>query len=256
MQYTDKYKFLLGEETLFKTARIEVAGNYFWSFFEHILKSFLYKNSQFVKGPDENKPFKNIIRPILNLQYHTEGFDVKHIELFINDSEKYFKSFLIRKYHEKWAREEGLDTFIDELVESYVDYGGTLVKRMKNGVEVVPFQRLAFCDQTNLLSGVICEKHYYSPSELLEIAGANGWDMNKAKILGELCNLQRQENYANTESTTPTPYVEIYEIHGNLPVAWIDNETQDYEDKEYVPQVHIVGFFKSKNEKGAENKNG
>src|SRR3990167_2568665 len=154
MQYTDKYKFLLGEETLFKTARIEVAGNYFWSFFEHVLKSVLYKFSQFVKGPDENKPFKNIIRPILNLQYRAEGFDVKDIELFINDSEKYYKSFLIKKYHEKWAREKEMDTFIDSLVESYVDFGGALVKRMKNGMpEVVPLQRIAFCDQTDLLSG-------------------------------------------------------------------------------------------------------
>src|SRR3990167_8236998 len=140
MQYTDKYKFILGEEQLFKTARIEVAGNYFWSFFEHVLKTFLYMNSQFIKGPDENKPFKNIILPIINLEKRLEDFDVKDIELFVNDSEKYFKSFLIRKYHEKWAREEGLDTFIDAMVESYAEYGGALVKRLKNGVMVVHLQ--------------------------------------------------------------------------------------------------------------------
>ena len=255
MQYTNLYDFILGEETLFKTSKIEVARGYFWSFFEHILKSVLYKHSQFVKGPDENKPFKNIIKPILNLQYRSEGFDVKDIELFVNDAEKYFKSFLIRKYHEKWAREEEIDTFIDAMVESYVDFGGALIKRIKSGVELVPLQRLAFVDQTDILSGAICEKHYYSPSELLEMAGDNGWDMGKAKILAEMCSLQRQDNYSDTESTTPTPYVEIYELHGNLPIEWLNEEDTDYEDKEYVPQVHIVGFFKS-NERGDEKKNG
>ncbi len=99
MQYQDIYQFILAEEQNFKTARIEVAGSYFWSFFEHVLKTTLYKLSKFIKNPDdESKPFKNIIRPILNLQYRAEGFDVKDIELYVDNAEKYYKSFLLRKY--------------------------------------------------------------------------------------------------------------------------------------------------------------
>ena len=259
MQYKNLYDFLLGEEQAFKTARIEVAGSWRWSFYEHVLKTVLYLNSQFIKGADENKPFKNIIRPIINLQNRAEGFDVKDIELFVNDSEKYYKSFLIRKFHEKWAREEGMDTFIDAMVESFVAFGGTLVKRTKGGVESVPFQRIAFCDQTDILSGAICEKHYFSPSELLETASKNGWDADQAQVLAQMWSFERQENYSDTQTTTPTPYIEIYEVHGNLPSAWLDNKEPDYDDKEYLPQVHICGFYKSTQEKdgsGNPKKNG
>ena len=248
MTYQTVYQFITSQEENFKTAKIEVAGGWFWNFFDHVLTTVLYKNSKFIKNPNSSRPFKNIIRPILNLQYRAEGFDVKDIELYVNEAKNYFKSFLIRKYHEKWARENSLDTFIDNMVESFVDFGGVLVKRMKNGVpDVVPLQRIAFCDQTDLLSGVIAEKHYFSPSELLETAEKSGWNMDKARLLVELYELktsefEKKENYSNTQSATPSPYIEIYEVHGNLPAKWLyDN----YEGKEYIPQVYICGFYKS-----------
>src|SRR3990167_6021098 len=127
-----------------------VIENWEWSFREHVRLTVLYKNSQFDTGKSDDKPFKNIIRPILNLQYRAEGFDVKDIVFYVNDKENYYKSFLVKKKFEKWARENHLDTFIDELVESYVDFGGVLVKKLQ-GVrpEIVPLQSIAFCDQTD-----------------------------------------------------------------------------------------------------------
>ena len=69
---------------------IEIAEGWSWSFKDFIRKSFLYKNSQFERENDnrDKRPFKNIIRPILNIQYRTEGFDVKDIELFVNSAKK------------------------------------------------------------------------------------------------------------------------------------------------------------------------
>src|SRR3990167_7908419 len=147
MYETDIYNFIKTQEANFKLP-IVVMEDFEFNFFEHIKTTVLYKNSVYLTGKDDNKPYKNIIRPILNLQYRSEGFDVKDIVLFINDSYKYFKSFLVKKYHEKWARENEIDTFIDEMVESYVDFGGALIKDVGDAKpEVVPFQRLAFCDQ-------------------------------------------------------------------------------------------------------------
>lgn len=249
MLYQSIYQYITSEEENFKTNKIEVAGGYFWNFYTHILTTALYKLSQFLKGTgDENRPFKNIIRPILNLQYQTEGFDIKDIELYVDDAKHYAKSFLVRKFHEKWAREMKIDSFIDDLVESYVDFGGALVKKLKGGyLEVVPMQRLAFCDQTDILSGTICEKHYFSPSELISVAKNSGWEMDKAKFLAQVCELQKKENYATTESATPSPYIEVYELHGNLPASWL---SEDGNLDEYVPQMQVCAFYKS-GEKGA-----
>ena len=134
-----KYDYATTEEANFKTNRITIADGLEFNFYETIRLATLYKNSTYSTGKDDNKPFKNITRPLLNLQYRAEGFDVKDIILFIDDAYEYYKSFLVRKFHEKWARENKIDTFIDEMVESYVDYGLALVKNVNTErPEVVP----------------------------------------------------------------------------------------------------------------------
>src|SRR3990167_5762811 len=175
MEYKNVYELIEAEKTSFETVGVPIRENYEWGMYDHCTKTVLYKNSQYITGKDDSKPFKNIIRPILNLAYRAEGFDLKDIELFVDDVDLHWKSFLIRKYHDKWARENDIDTFIDEMVESYVDFGGALVKNVnQTRPEVVPLQRLAFVDQTDILSGQICEKHYYSPEQLQEM-GKRGW---------------------------------------------------------------------------------
>lgn len=196
-----------------------------WNMQHHIKLTILYKHSVFetgstMHGTDRNndhsysnddKPFKNIIRPILNLQYRTEGFDVTDIELFVDDSEQYYKSFLLRKFHEKWAREQKLDTFIDELVESYVDFGGVLVKNVKGArPEVVPLVSLAFADQTDILSGPFGIKHFFTPDQLRK-KEKFGWE-NIEEIIAIAENTKAQaRNDRKTE--TPGKYIEIYEVH-------------------------------------------
>src|SRR3990167_5847295 len=105
MYHRNIYEFITTEENSYKALGIEVSDGFPWHMACHIKLTNLYKNSQFETGKDDNKPYKNITRPILNLQYRTEGFDVKDIELYVNEAKNYYKSFLLKKYHEKWARE-------------------------------------------------------------------------------------------------------------------------------------------------------
>src|SRR3990167_1459971 len=244
----DIYDFTRQEETGFNTP-VEIEDGWSWNFPDHVRLSVLYKNSQFELKNDnrDKRPFKNVIRPILNLQYRTEGFDVKDIELYVNSSEDYYKSFLVKKFHEKWALENELDTFIDEVVESYVDFGGVLVKNIK-GVrpEVVALQSLAFCDQTDLLNGPFAIKHYLSPHQVLEMY-KSGWgeESNGATIdLKTLVTLSDYQKRQHKEKTNQTPgrYIEVYEIHGQFPGSWLKGESDDY-----IPQVHVVSFYKDQN---------
>lgn len=263
------YDFVTAEETAYNTLPVMVTENYEWSMPKHLNTTILYKNSQYLTGKDDDKPFKNIIRPILNLQYRAEGFDLKDIVLYVNDSEKYYMSFLVEKYHEKWAKKNKIDTFIDDLVENYVDFGGSLLKRVK-GVrpEVVKLQSIAFCDQTDLLGGPMAFRHFFSPSDLLAMA-SQGWG-NEAKgatatledaiILSEEWKKQRQSS--DVKSKTPGKYVEVYEVHGYFPDDWLDKESDqannvneyssmaelstntDHQELKYSPQMHIVMLSK------------
>src|SRR3990167_347503 len=238
------FSLISSEQEKFKQA-ISITDEWSWSFQDHVLRTVHYKNSIFHRNHTESKPFKNILRPILNLQYRAEGFDVKDIEIFINDSKKYFKSFLVRKHHERWAREQGIDSFIDELVESYVDFGATLVKRVKGArPEVVPPQNILFCDQTDILSGPIGIKHYFSPDQLLAMSSA-GWGETSngatasLKQAIALSRSERKEAQTTTTTKTPGKYIEVFEVHGQFPQSFLGEGPHD----EYSNQLHIVCFY-------------
>lgn len=252
------FDFIKTEETSFETHGITVVDGYEWSMYDHIRTTILYKHSQIKTGDVDNKPVKNIILPILRLQYRTEGFDVKDIVLFVNEASKYFMSFLVKKFHEMWARKNDLDTFIDETVESYVDFGGALSKDVnKIKPDNVPLQRIAFCDQTDMLAGPMCEKHFYAPDELKDME-AQGWgDKNKGATItvDELITLSRNSKEETTatggQSKTPGKHIKVYELHGMFPKWWLTDAKEappdeDAEGNTFSRQLHIVAFYQKK----------
>lgn len=211
-----------------------------WSMKAHLRKCFLYKNSQFIKNNDDRKlrPFNNIILAIRNLQNRTEGFDVKDIELYVNDADEYYKSFFTRKFHDKWAPENFIDTFIDDVVDSYGDYGGIMARDTKNSrPEVMDLRSLAFCNQKNILAYPFCFKHTLSPSELREMGDKLGWgdEAKGANITtDQLVTLCKDEKE-----------IVAYELHGILPKEWLSDEREG--EKEDVQQIQVIAYYKREN---------
>ena len=187
---------------------------------EHIDRAFQLKNSKFYKGAqDYSRPFNNIILPIANVNYRTTGFDVKDVQLYVDNLENYHKSFAARKFHNWWAKENHINTAIDESVISYFDYGLILMKNVNEArPEVVPLQQIAFCDQTDVMSGPICLKHHYTVSELIEMRGK--WENVDKTLL--MARTKKENN--NGETETPSKYVEVYELHGMFPESWLGEE--------------------------------
>lgn len=253
------YELITTEETNYQSRPHNVTNQWDWNMADHINLSILYKNSVFSTGKNDDKPFKNIVLPIITLQYTAEDFNVKDIELFVNDADEYYKSFILRKYHDKWALDNNIDTFIDELVESYVDFGGALVKNVNSSrPEVVKLQTIAFCDQGNLLGGTLGIKHSYSPDQLKDIGTESGWGDPKNGATGSLDDVIRM---ATEDSTTPvnddTPNktvgknIEVYEVHGTFEDHWVTDEEYEgkNDDLKYSRQLHIVTFYRDKDNK-------
>ena len=239
----DKYEYIVQEEESYRTNGVDLDDQWHWSMYDHIRRSYLVKNSKFFTGKnDGERPNKNIVLPILNVQYRTEGFDVKDIQPFVDEAEDFYKSFLVKKYHPRWARKYSIDEFIDEMVESYVDYGLALIKNVNNvRPEVVPLQRLAFCDQTDILSGAICEKHQYSVDQLMD----QKWDKDKVQEAIDMAEAEK-EIAKGKKTKTPSKYIEVYELHGSFPKSWLNEGDSD---EEYSNQIHIVAYYKDSNEK-------
>jgi hypothetical protein len=251
--YQDIYEYIKTEETLYQTVPVPVVEGYEWSMFDHVKRTTLYLNSEFVGGNKGNHlPFKNIILPKINLEHRAVEFGLKEIEFFIDNKDEYYKSFLVRKFHDKWAPLNGINGFLDKLTETYTDYGGVLIKNTKTAPEVVPFQRLAFCDQTDILSGPICEKHQYSPDQLkdMESVGWGNSEYGATHTIDEVITLSRSEKtvtQADGQVTkTPGKYIEIYELHGTLPESYLN---EGGEPTKFIPQIQIVAYYTNQENK-------
>lgn len=221
-----------------------------WNMKDHIKRTDLYKNSQLLTGKNDMKPVKNITRPILNLQYRTEDIEVKDVQLYIDNPEKYHLSFLVKKYHDDvFTKENNIDEYFDQLNVSRIDYGAGLSKKLdKPAPEVVPLQSIAFCDQTDILSGPIGLKHFYSPDQLLEM-GTYGWGKKSngaTATLQEVIMLSLEEKKVDKDGQTqktPGKYIEVYEVHGNMPKRFANPED---DSGEYESRIYIVCFYQKK----------
>lgn len=250
MDRTDVFSYIIQECTDYKAKSISLGDNWNWNMYEHINRSFLMKHSKFTKGSNELglRPNKNIVRPILNVGYRSEGFDVKNIEPFVNDSKNYHKSMIIRKFHPKYAVRNRIDNAIDESVESYVDYGGTLVKNVNEvRPEVVPLQRLAFVDQRDIISGAICEKHDFSIDQLLDMKGV-WWD-SAIDLAITLSRMEKSNSEGTGTERSNSKSIEVFELHSTSPETWLVNEDGSRQidradENKYIKQLNIVTYYK------------
>jgi hypothetical protein len=244
------YSYILQEETAYKTTRVPLATNWRdWNMKEHVDRSFTLLNSRFYQGAqDYRRPFNNIILPIRNVNVRSEGFDVKDAEIYVDNPDHYHKSAIARKFHNWWAKENKIDTAIDESVESYFDYGLTLAKNVNEvRPEIIQLQQVAFCDQTDVMSGPICLKHHLSVSELLDMKGK--WYSNEVDRVVRMAKLSKCIDPAD-EATVETPgkYVAVYELEGMFPESWLGQEKlgEDWQDTgKYTLQTHIVTYYLS-----------
>jgi hypothetical protein len=244
------YEFIINEQTNYQTVKIPVTSSYEWNMSDHIERCTNVANGWYHSGKNDGlRRYDDIVTPIINVAVRTEGFDVKDIVPYVNSINESYKSFLIKKFHPKWARKNELDTFIDDIVESSVIYDLVLVKNVNNvRPEVVPLQKIAFCDQTDILGGPLCLKHQYSTADILEYSDKwNKEAIDEAIVMSETEKVVMQAN--NRSAKTPGKYIEVYELYGNLPESWLD---ESGDPTKYVNQMHIVCFYTSKD----GNKNG
>lgn len=247
---TTVFDYIKQEENNYKTARIPLTRSKSWNMSEHIERCTNVANGWFHTGANDGmRPYDDIVTPIVNVAFRSEGFDVKDIVPFVNDIDNHYKSFFIKKRHPQWARKYELDTFIDDVVESSIIYDLVLVKNVNDvRPECVDLKTIAFCDQTDVMAGPICLRHEYTISDLVDFKGK--WDDDAIDRAIFLSKSEIKTPIAGDQTTkTPGKYIEVYELRGNLPENWIKSDGDAFK---YTPQMHMVCYYTD--EKG--NKNG
>src|SRR3990167_3846595 len=115
----DIFGFIRTQESNY--ARPVPVGTKEWSMKDHINRSTLHRDSDIVGTKTKWTVIKNVTRQILNLSYRTEDIDVKDVQIYVDDKDKYHLSFLVKKYHDDvFVQEHDLDTFFDKLNQSRI----------------------------------------------------------------------------------------------------------------------------------------
>lgn len=252
----DIYQYVKSEESNFESEEIQVGLNWNWNMRNHIQMIFHLKNGKFFTGANDwMRPFKNIMQPILNLSYWSEDIEVKDIIFYIESATGRVLSFLIKKYHDEvYVHKYNLDTFIDEITESDIDYGGALVQKTNSPrPEVFSLVRLAFADQTDMLGSPMAFKHYFTPDKLRKMEKV-GWgkpENGATMSINELCTLATYEKDApgiNETKTNRVPgkSIEVYIVRGSMPEHYLeDNDDMEY----FCNQVQIIAYYTNKDKK-------
>ena len=93
METKDVYSYITTEENAWKITRVPLTTAKDWNMSEHIERCTNVSNAWFHSGKNDGlRPYNDIVTPIINVAFRSEGFDVKDIIPFVNDSVDFFKS--------------------------------------------------------------------------------------------------------------------------------------------------------------------
>lgn len=149
-------------------------------------------------------------------------FDTKHLDISPKkptEAARYKAMIATRGVQEQMEREQ-YGKFFNQWAHTYTKYGGVLSKNVDGKPEVISWHNV-ITDQTDIMSGVIIEKHYYTPSELVSMEGV--WqNTTEALLLAEEDKESEANATSGRKSDTQGHYIEVHEIHGELPLSVLE----------------------------------
>jgi hypothetical protein len=147
-------------------------------------------------------------------------FDTKHLDMVPKkpSNEARWRAAISANGTRDVMAEERYGAFFNKWVRTFVKYGGALSKDTKDGPQVVSWHNVV-TDQSDIMSGVIIERHYYTPSDLMKMEGK--WkNIKDAIALAE----DSKERDKDKDDKTQGHYIEIHEVRGELPESLLEED--------------------------------
>lgn len=255
--------YIEGQRHFYDTQTIEIPGNEDYSQSELIHS---INCSRLSKYKDDNArddiigdyPYDNVTKYRIRLEARATDFDPKHIDIEpINGSKESRVSAMIgTKVLRKHMRTTDFGAFLDKYADIRPEYGGFLAKKTEEGISYVPWENVV-TDMSDIMGGVIIERHYYKPSQLKKM----GWK-NVDQVIATASEKRKKQDMKQNgadEAETITDLIEVWEMHGEVDKsifleaeAEFDGTEYDYdpEDELEFVQCQIVAAPQGKDEKG------
>lgn len=240
-----------GEIDDFLYNSIEIVPGYTFNQYDTIKRCHLYLNSKFEDQSfyqGREKLFDNKIKPKRDRVAAFLNVDTKDIKAISRSgSENPFKLMIAQKELDNYLKQNDYAQKLNDMADSAVDYGSVVIRKTKDGAEIVDLRRM-FIDPTvaNLQkSRFLTFKHLFTVSEL-RAKVKDGWD--EAVIEDIIAWKERQMQSSNSGSSyeqngqinmiRSTPYIEVYERFGEVEQGFLDDKKKW--DKTIVKALFIV----------------
>lgn len=205
-----------------------------------------YLHSKHISGETDSmgreKPFFNIVTSARNIWFRATDLDRKHIKIKPTKSSDDVAAFLATVHLQDWMRRENFGTFLNDWGLSLASYGSSVVKFVEQGgrlnAVVVPWNRI-ICDTVDFDSNPVIEKLSLTPAQLKK---RKGYDKEMVESL--LSALSNRETISGHDQDTKSDYIELYEVHGDLPLSYLTGKEED--EDTYQQQMHVVSFVANK----------
>lgn len=213
-----------------------------FSQYENIEKIDAYLNSRHTSGTTDSmgreKPFFNIVTGAVNIWYRATDIDRKNIRVRATKIKDYIGAFLATIHLQEWMKKSSFGQFLNDWGRSLARYGSSVLKFVeKEGVlyaEVVAWNRL-ISDTVDFDNNIKIEKLYLTPAQLKK---NKAYDQDKVEEL--LDALSTRKDLSGQKRDNKNEYIELYEVHGELPLCLLTGKESD--DEIYQQQMQVVSF--------------
>lgn len=235
-------------EQNFKTGQTNLGEYVSWSHRDTVERIIAYLNSKHLTGDKDSlgreKPFFNIVIAAVNIWYRATDLDRKDIIISPSKISDTIASFLATVKLQEWMNENKFNIFLNEWGRTLAQFGSAVVKFIEKKGElipmVVPWNRM-ITDAIDFDALPRIEKFYKTPAQLKKM---KEFDQDEVERLIEALVARKSSKGTTTDNLNE--FVELYEIHGELPIALLKEDPEDKDWTEYRQQMHIVSFIKNK----------
>lgn len=219
-----------------------------WSMHDTIERITAYLNSKHTTGDKDSlgreKPFFNIVSAVVNIWYRATDIDRKDIIVRADKQANFTLSFFANALLQDWMRRERFGVFLNQWGRELAKYGSAVVKFVKKNGELIPssipWNRL-ICDPVDFEALPRIEKLYKTPAQLRKI---KEYDQNVVENL--IKSASTRKTLSGDQQDEQNDFIELYEVHGELPIGLLKADPQDNDWKEYRQQVHVVSYTSGK----------
>ena len=211
-----------------------------------------YINSRHISGSADSlgreKPFFNIITAVVNVWYRATDLDRKNVRFKPRSRDQVLQAFIMSVLLQEWMRKSRFGMFLNEWGRTLAKYGSAVVKFVERKGEliatVIPWSRF-IPDPIDFDAVPRIEKFYMTPVQLRK---QTAYDQEVVEKLIASAQTTRKD-LEGDQKDQRGGFIEIYEVHGELPVALLKDEPEESDWKKDAQQMHVVSFVQ---EEGGE----